>query len=69
MELDRRKHDLDVLERVLGASRHSRRSDNRARVVDVDLPAHRESSRPTLELTVGLDEESSSRGRDRRRRP
>jgi len=62
MDLDRRKHDVDVLERVLGGIRDTG-SDRRTRVVDVEVHTDRDEH-STLELTIGLDESES----DRRRR-
>ena len=63
-DLDRRKHDVDIIERVLGGIRDSRQTDGRTRIVDVDLPWGGDSPSPTLELTIGLDDSES----DRRRR-
>ena len=67
-DLDRRKHDVDVIERVLGGIRDNDRatdtSDTRTRVVDVDLPRASDSSHRILELTVGIGDEE----RDARRR-
>jgi hypothetical protein len=64
MDLDRRKHDVDVLERVLGGIREPGPVDERIRIVDVDLPSTDDSPPPTLELTIGFDDS----GPDRRRR-
>ena len=64
MDLDRRKHDVDVLERVLGGIREPGPVDERIRIVDVDLQSTDESPPPTLELTIGFDDS----GPDRRRR-
>ena len=64
MDLDRRKHDVDVLERVLGGIREPGPVDERIRIVDVDLPLTNESPPSTLELTIGFDDS----GPDRRRR-
>ena len=60
--LDRRKHDVDIIERVLGGIRDT---DRRAHVVDVDLdvPSDRGSSHSTLEVTVGIDENESDHRR------
>jgi hypothetical protein len=51
-DLDRRKHDVDVIERVLGELRDTDAAeDDRTRVIDVDVPGV--SSRDgTLELTI-----------------
>jgi hypothetical protein len=62
MDLDRRKHDVDVIERVLGGIRDTG-SDRRTRVVDVDVH-NDQDEHSTLELTIGLDDAES----DRRRR-
>ena len=64
MDLDRRKHDVDVLERVLGGIREPGPVDERIRIVDVVLPWTDESPPSTLELTIGFDDS----GPDRRRR-
>ena len=64
MDLDRRKHDVDVVERVLGGIREPGPVDERIRVVDVDLPRTSDSPPSTLELTIGFDDS----GPDRRRR-
>lgn len=63
-DLDRRKHDVDVIERVLGGIRDSGQSDGRSRVVDVDISRVSDRSPRTLELTIGLDDSEF----DRRRR-
>ena len=68
MDLDRRKHDVDIIERVLGGIRESGSPDVQTRVLDVDVPdapwaggtVHR-----TVELTIGIDDTAS----ERRRRP
>lgn len=63
-DVDRRKHDVDIIERVLGSIRDSSGDHDRTRVVNVDVPRNSSSTRSTLELTVGLDDsESSSRHR------
>jgi len=64
MDLDRRKHDVDILERVLGGIRDPGPADERIRIVDVDLPRADESPPQSLELTIGFDDS----GPDRRRR-
>ena len=58
-DLDRRKHDVDILERVLGGIRDSGEPDGDSRVVDVDVPGAGGSPHSTLELTVGIDENES----------
>ena len=65
MDLDRRKHDVDVIERVLGGIRDTG-PDGRTRVVDVDVHSDPDEH-STLELTIGLDNSESSHS-DRRRR-
>ncbi len=54
--LDRRKHDDDVIERVLGGMRDLGAPNARARVFDIDIPWISPSRHPFLELTVGIDE-------------
>ena len=63
-DLDRRKHDVDIIERVLGGIRDSG-SDGRTRVVDVEVPSSDESPAPTLELTICLEHSNSDRRRRR----
>ena len=65
MDLDRRKHDVDIIERVLGGIRDSDTADGRPRVFDVDVPWVSGSRDQTLELTVGIDNSESG---PRRRR-
>lgn len=55
--LDRRKHDVDVIERVLGGVRDSDTAEGRTRVYDVDVPWVSGFRDQTLELTVGIDDE------------
>lgn len=64
-DLDRRKHDVDVIERVLGGISDSAASDDaRTRVVDVNVPWAGGSSHRILELTVGIgDDEPDARRR------
>ena len=62
--LDRKKHDVDVIERVLGSVRDSDATgDDRIRVIDVDVPWVSGCRDQTLELTVGIDPASDSRRR------
>ena len=61
MDLDRRKHDVDIIERVLGGMHDADASEARTRVCDVDLPWLDESRHPTLELTVGLGKANDRR--------
>lgn len=64
--LDRRKHDVDVIERVLGGIRESDTADDvRTRVIDLDVPWVSGFRDQTLELTVGIDDTASD---SRRRR-
>ena len=62
--LDRRKHDVDIIERVLGGIRdNDGADDDRTRVIDVDVPSSG-SREQTLEVTVGIDHtEADSRRR------
>ena len=63
-DLDRRKHDVDIIERVIGGICETGSSDGRTRVVELNVPSVIGSSRPILELTVGIDDtESDSRRR------
>jgi hypothetical protein len=66
MGVDRRKHDVDIIERVLGGIRESHAPDPRTRV-DVDVPSAREGSRPTLEVMIGIDEDEDDHRRGRGR--
>ena len=63
--LDRRKHDVDIIERVLGGVRDSDRAeDDRTRVIDLDVPSSG-SRAQTFELTVGIDQDASDSHRRR----
>jgi hypothetical protein len=66
--LDRRKHDVDIIERVLGGIRDTEDPQARTRVVDVNLPWASEDQHPTLEVTVGLEEPPQDRHPRTRRR-
>jgi hypothetical protein len=66
-DVDRKKHDVDVIERVLGGvgaetgagDRPTAGPDDRStRLLDVDVPWFGGSMHSTVELTVGLPEES-----------
>jgi hypothetical protein len=57
--LDRRKHDVDVIERVLGDVRDSAPDERQTRVFDVDVPWISGSRDQTLELMVGIDVDDS----------
>ena len=61
MDLDRRKQDVDIIERVLGGMHVSDASRARTRVVDVDIPSAAGSEHPTLEVTIGLGEPNHRR--------
>ena len=63
--LDRKKHDVDIIERVLGGLRDSDRAeDDRTRVIDLDVPSSG-SHDQTFELTVGIDQDASDSHRRR----
>ena len=56
-DLDRRKHDVDVIERVLGGVQDSLRPDEpRRRVIDLDVPATNGFRSSNVELIVSLSE-------------
>jgi hypothetical protein len=58
-DLDRKKHDLDVIERVLGGVRDTGNSAEKStRLISVEVPWLGGSTRSTLELTVGLSSDS-----------
>ena len=67
-DLDRRKHDVDIIERVLGGIRDTEGPVGSTRVVDVNLPGASEYQHPTLEVTVGLEEPSGDSHPGTRRR-
>lgn len=59
--VDRKKHDVDIIERVLGSMRDGRAPDEQSTsLLDVDVPWFGGSTRSTVELTVGLPLESLS---------
>jgi hypothetical protein len=61
-DLDRRKHDVDVIERVLGNVREMEDvTDKWTRVVDVDVHDVSGSSHSTLELMLGIEEQERRR--------
>jgi hypothetical protein len=63
--LDRRKHDVDIVERVLGGILDSDAPAGQTRVFDVHVPWVSGSRDRTLELTVGIEGTvSDSRRRD-----
>lgn len=64
-DVDRRKHDVDVIERVLGGIRDAVGAEEHAtRLFDVEVPWFGGSMRSTVEMTVGLPSEPR-RGPDR----
>jgi hypothetical protein len=66
-DLDRRKHDVDVIERVLGGLQDGSGPDaTRIRVIDVEMPWAGGSTHSTLELTVGLMPDEQERRRNSR---
>ena len=66
-DLDRRKHDVDVIERVLGVVHEAIGPDEpRRRVIDVDVPATNGYRSASVELIVNLSDERRSAD-DRRR--
>ena len=68
-DLDRRKHDVDVIERVLGGVQEtSGAPDASTRRISLDLPCEGGGSRPTLELTVGLASDDARSRSSRHRR-
>ena len=63
--LDRKKHDVDVIERVLGGVRDDEAFET-TRVFNVEVPWYGGSTETTVELTVGLPSEMRD-DRSRRR--
>src|SRR5688572_30910891 len=67
MDLDRRKHDVDVIERVLGGIRDSGSSESEVgmRLLDVDddLPLAGGSVHRTVVMTVGIEDTAVDRRR------
>jgi len=62
-DLDRRKHDVDIIERVIGGIQEG--SDGpHARVVDVEIPSAGGSQ--SLELVVNLSDQSPAEPERRR---
>jgi hypothetical protein len=60
--VDRKKHDVDIIERVLGHVRDGAGPDERSTsLLDVDIPWFGGSTRSTVELTVGLPLDSPPR--------
>ncbi len=69
-DVDRKKHDVDVIERVLGgAGADVTTTDRSTRLLDIEVPWFDGMKSSTVELTIGLPEESrSGQGPDRARR-
>jgi hypothetical protein len=66
-DLDRRKHDVDVIERVLGGVQDSLRPDEPHRqIIDLDIPATSGYRSSHVELIVDLTDDRRSTP-DRRR--
>jgi hypothetical protein len=58
-DVDRKKHDVDIIERVLGNIREGGGApEESTRLLDVEVPWLGGSTRSTVELTVGLPSES-----------
>ena len=69
-DVDRKKHDVDVIERVLGGAYEQAGPDDRSRsLIDVDVPWFGGSVRSTVEMTVGLPAESRTPRTDAEREP
>jgi hypothetical protein len=58
-DVDRRKHDVDVIERVLGSLRET--ADRYTPLMDVETPWLGGSTHSTVEMTVGLPSASGAR--------
>jgi hypothetical protein len=68
-DVDRKKHDVDIIERVLGNIREGGGApEESTRLLDVEVPWFGGSTRSTVELTVGLPAESRPHPDDDRRR-
>lgn len=60
-DVDRKKHDVDVIERVLGgAGADVTTTDRSTRLLDIEVPWFDGMKSSTVELTIGLPEESRS---------
>ena len=58
-DVDRKKHDVDVIERVLGGIGDDVRAHEQStRLLDVDVPWFGGSMHSTVEMTVGFPSES-----------
>lgn len=68
-DVDRKKHDVDVIERVLGgAGADVTPTDRSTPLLDVEVPWFGGTKPSTVELTVGLPEYSRSTPHHDRRR-
>lgn len=69
-DVDRKKHDVDVIERVLGGTGADVGAhDHSMPLLDVEVPWFGGSKPSTVELTVGLPEDARfPPARDRERR-
>ena len=57
-DVDRKKHDVDVIERVLGGVRDTDpSSETSTRLLDVEVPWFGGSMQSTVEMTVGFRSE------------
>ena len=66
--VDRKKHDVDIIERVLGSAREGAGPEDRSTdLLDVDVPSFGGSTRSTVELMVGLPSPRSRSDDDRDR--
>ena len=58
-DVDRKKHDVDVIERVLGGIGDDVRAHEQStRLLDLDVPWFGGSMHSTVEMTVGFPSES-----------
>jgi hypothetical protein len=63
-KVDRRKHDVDIIERVLGGIRDGAGpSEPTTQLLDVEVPWFDGSARSTVEMTVGLPADLMRAGR------
>jgi hypothetical protein len=68
-DVDRKKHDVDVIERVLGgAGTDDRPNDRSTPLLDIDVPWFGGSMHSTVELTVGLPSDARAGRRPDRER-
>lgn len=67
-DLDRRKHDVDIIERVLGGIQETMGPHPPAtRLIDLDVPWFGGSMHSTVEMMVGLPSDAEDERRRRRR--